>query len=86
MSSTGVIATVGLVVATTESAAIIKRRSLSMRPVIAGFILGIFLFALQGLKPDIASKVMVLIVLSTLLINGDSLILLANSAPNAAKS
>ena len=86
MSSTGVLTTVGVVVATTEAAAIISRRSLSMRPVIGGFVLGLFLFTIDGLAPAISNDVMALIIVSAILLNGSSLITLLINAPKTAKS
>ena len=86
MSAAGVITTVGVVVATSESAALIKRRSLSMRVVLAGFILGLFLFPLDSAQPEFAKSVMILIVLSALIVNGESLFKLIGMIPNTAKS
>ncbi len=86
MTTTGVITTVGLVVASSESANIIKKHSLSMRAVIGGFLLGLFLFPLDSAKPELAKSVMVLLVISSLLINGDSLVKLLSNAPKTAKS
>lgn len=85
MSATGVVTTVGIVVATSESAALITKRSLSMRAVLGGFVLGIFLFPLDSAQPDLAKTVMTLIVISALLINGAPLLELLSKAPNAAK-
>lgn len=85
MSATGVITTVGIVVATSESAALITKRSLSMRAVLGGFVLGVFLFPLDSAKPDLAKTVMTLIVISALLINGAPLLELLAKIPNAAK-
>ena len=86
MTTTGVITTIGLVVATSESAALIKRHSLSMRVVIGGFILGLFLFPLDSAQPELAKSVMALIIIGALLVNGTPLIELFNKAPDTAKS
>lgn len=86
MSAAGVITTVGVVVATSESASLIKRRSLSMRVVIGGFILGLFLFPLDSAQPELAKSVMILIVISALIVNGESLFKLIGMLPNTAKS
>lgn len=86
MSATSVVTTVGIVVATSESAALIKRHSLSMKSVIGGFVLGVFLFPLDSANPELAKSVMILIVISALIINGAPLIELLSKAPKAAKN
>lgn len=86
MSSAGVITTVGIVVATSESASLMKRGSLSMRVVIGGFILGLFLFPLDSSSPEFAKSVMILIVISSFLVNGQDLFKLLSKATTTAKT
>lgn len=86
MSAAGVLTTVGLVVATSESASLIRNHSLSMRVVIGGFILGLFLFPLDSASPELAKSVMILIVISALLVNGSELFIMLTKVTNTAKS
>ena len=84
MSAPGVIGTIGLVVVTSEAAAL-KRHSLSLRPVIGGFILGLFLFPFDSANPALSRKVQILIVISALLMNGSALFSTLAKAPLAAR-
>ena len=86
MSAAGVITTVGVVVASTESKKLIEKKSLTMRPVIAGFILGIFLFAIDSANPDISKRFQVLLIVGALLVNGSDLIQIFTKATNSAKA
>ena len=85
MSAPGVIVTVGVVVATAEATALTKG-NLTMRPVIAGFILVLFLFGVNSANENFANVMMVLIVIGSLIGNGASLIELITKAPYAAKA
>ena len=86
MSTTGVMATIGVIVASTESKKLIEKKSLTMRPVIAGFLLGIFLFPLDSARPDLAKQFQVLLVVGALLVNGSDLLQLFIKATNSAKA
>ena len=86
MSTTGVMATIGVIVASTESKKLIEKKSLTMRPVIAGFLLGIFLFPLDSARPDLSKQFQVLLVVGALLVNGSDLIQLFIKATNSAKA
>jgi len=86
MSAGGVIGTIGLVVASTESANIIKKRSLSMRPIIGGFLLGLFLFPLDSFQPKISKAVQILLVTGALVANGSSMFAVISKAPSTAKN
>jgi len=86
MSSTSTIATIGVIVASTESKNLIEKKSLTMRPLIAGFLLGIFLFPLDSANPDLSRKFQTLLIVSALLINGSDLLQIFIKATNSAKS
>lgn len=86
MSSGGVLATVGVIVVSTESKNLIEKKSLTMRPLIAGFLLGLFLFPLDASNPEVSKKFQVLLVLGALLVNGSDLIQIFNKSVNSAKS
>lgn len=86
MSSGGVLATVGVIVASTESKHLIEKKSLTMRPLIAGFILGLFLFPLDSANPALSKKFQVLLVVGALLVNGSDLIQIFTKSVNSAKS
>lgn len=61
----------------TEAALIKKGSGPTMRPVIGGFLLGLFLFAAGMINPRIATLFCYLIIIGALLINGASLFALA---------
>lgn len=86
MSAAGVITTVGVVVASTESKNLIEKKSLTMRPVVAGFILGIFLFAIDSANTELSKKLQVLLIVGALLVNGSDLIQIFTKATNSAKA
>ncbi len=70
-----ILLTVATVVGTTEAKALYapgknKQGKLTVRPVIAGFAMGVFLFAFDSINSDITTKLCVLIIISALLING----------------
>ena len=71
--------TVLVAVGSTEAKRIARKQDLSMSPVMGGFILGIFLFAFGGLNEPVATKFCVLIIVSSLLVNGSSLFGLVGS-------
>jgi hypothetical protein len=63
---TTILVTVGL----NELGLIVKGKNPTMRPVIAGFILGIGLFALQGLDDRLGTMFCILLIVVALLDNG----------------
>lgn len=69
-------------VGSTEVALIHKHKAPSIRPVIGGFALGLFLFAAGAVNPQIASLFCYLIITGALLINGGALL---NSLATAQK-
>lgn len=86
MATGGVIATIGVIVASTESKHLIEKKSLTMKPLIAGFILGLFLFPLDSANPELSKKFQVLLIVSALLVNGADLLAIFNKSINSAKS
>lgn len=62
--------TVFIVVGTTEASRLASKKGLSIKPVIGGFLLGIFLFAFGMMNADLTAKFCYLIILSALLVNG----------------
>ena len=86
MSSSGVMGTVAIIVVSTESKSLIEKKSLTMRPVIAGFFLGLLLFPLDSANPDLSRKFQALLIVSAILLNGKDLLKLVNKTINSAKS
>ena len=86
MATGGVIATIGVIVASTESKHLIEKKSLTMKPLIAGFILGLFLFPLDSANPELSKKFQVLLIVSALLVNGADLLAIFNKSIHIAKS
>lgn len=62
--------TVLIAVGSTEAALISKKKAPTMKPVIGGFILGVFLMALAAVNNDVTAKFCYLIILGSLLVNG----------------
>lgn len=85
MSATGVITTISVVVLSAEAKSLKDHKSLKMRPVIAGFLLGIFLFPIDSSIPEVSKQFQVLLVVGALLVNGSSLLELFAKSVNAAK-
>ena len=80
MSAVGVIGTVAVVVATTEAAQISNGRGVSVTPIIGGFVLGGFLFAIGAANEKLGSQFAALILVTALLINGVPLLGLVTKA------
>ena len=85
MSNLGVMTAVTVVVATSESNALLSRGTFTMRPLIAGFILGIFLFALDSANAKMSSVFITLIIITAILVNGEPLLKLLTAAPKTAR-
>lgn len=66
-----------ITVGATEAALIKKHKTPSIRPVIGGFVLGLFLFAFGIMNEELATLFCYLIIVGALLINGASLFALA---------
>ena len=85
MSTVGVIGAVSVVVASTEANTLLTHGTLTMRPVIAGFLLGIPLFLIDSANEKMGSKFIFLIIITALILNGGPLFKLLTAAPLAAK-
>ena len=85
MSNLGVMTAVTVVVATSESNVLISRGTFTMRPLIAGFILGLFLFALDSANEQVSKVFITLIIITALLVNGEPLLRLLTNAPKTAR-
>lgn len=59
-----------VVVGSTEAKLLAEKKPLAMKPVIGGFMLGIFLFAIGMANESIATKMCALIIVTALLLNG----------------
>lgn len=71
MSYTGTaLATVVVVVGSTEAARLTTNKPLTVSPVVAGFALGLFLFTAGMVNENAASKLCILIILGALVKNG----------------
>jgi len=73
-------ATVLTVVGINELDRIHTKQAPVMKPVIAGFVLGLFLYGMQALDPHLASLFAGLLVVGTLLLKGQSVFALAKGA------
>ena len=78
--------TVTVVVASTEAALLLENKGLSMRPVVAGFVLGIGLFSIEAVNENVATKLGTLILITALLVNGLPLLKLLGAAPQSTKN
>lgn len=75
---TNLVMTTAVVAAgSTEAARLAKKQAPTMKPVIGGFLLGLFLFALGMMSDRLATMFCILIIIGSLLINGVSLFALA---------
>ena len=68
--TTTAVLTVLVVVGGTEAKAILNGKSLPLKPVVSGFLLGLFLFTFGLLNENLATKICYLIVAASLLVNG----------------
>jgi hypothetical protein len=60
-------------VGSTESQSLIKDKKLTMRPVIGGFILGIFLYAFGMMNARLGRLIAILVIVGALTFNGTAL-------------
>lgn len=74
------IATVVIAVGTTEAKSVIGGKGFDLKPVIGGFILGIFLFGLGSVNAKLASNFCILIIITALLVNGIQVFKVFNTA------
>lgn len=72
--TTTAVLTVLVVVGGTEAKSLIKGQPPTLKPVVSGFLLGLFLFTFGLLSESLATKVCYLIVAASLLVNGLPLI------------
>ena len=72
MSSMGLL-TVIIVVSTGEAKDFFVNKKFTIKPVIGGFILGVFLFALEAWNDELATRIDTLIIIGALLVNGQSI-------------
>lgn len=77
MSAGLIYTTVLVAVASTEVKAVTEGKGPTFKPVIAGFILGSFLFLMDMVAPQVATAFCVLIIIVSLLTNGLALFGLA---------
>ena len=68
--TTTAVLTVLVVVGGTEANAILKGKPLPLKPVVSGFLLGLFLFTIGLLSESLATKICYLIIAASLLVNG----------------
>lgn len=73
MSSVMIPATVLVVVGATELDRLHKKELPTVKPVIAGFILGIGLYGIQGMDDRLARLFSILLITGTLLVKGPSI-------------
>lgn len=80
MANALVPATVLIVVGVNELDRIHSHEAPTMKPVIAGFILGLGLYGIQGMDSHLASLFATLLIIGTLLLKGGSVFTLAKGA------
>jgi hypothetical protein len=68
--STLAVTTAIVAVASTEAKNLADKKSLAMKPVVGGFILGIFLFAFGMVNESVATKLCILVIITAVLMNG----------------
>ena len=75
MNSGLVVITAGIAVGGAEAHSILTdKKGFQGSPVVGGFILGIFLYAFGMVQPGLTQKLCILIIIGSLLVNGDPLI------------
>lgn len=74
MNTNLIITSVATVVATSEAKVFSNGGKLTMEPVVGGFIVGIFLFALDEVSPEVAKWFAILVLVGALLRNGTFLL------------
>lgn len=57
-------------VGSAEAKLLAEKKPLAMKPVLGGFMLGIFLFAIGMASESVATKMCILIIVTALLLNG----------------
>ena len=72
--TTTAVLTVLVVVGGTEASAVITGKPPTLKPVVSGFLLGLFLFTFGLLSESLATKICYLIIAASLLVNGLPLI------------
>ena len=71
MSYTTLAVTTSVVaVASAQASKLADKKPLEMKPVIGGFILGLFLFAFGMVDEKLASKLCILVIVTAILMNG----------------
>ena len=65
-------------VASTEAKHLADKKPLAMKPVIGGFIRGLFLFAFGMVNENVATKVCYLVIITAILMNGVKLFSILN--------
>lgn len=74
MNTNLIIISVGTAVAIGETKSYRTNKSLAMKPVVGGFVAGIFLFALDAVSPTIAKAFAVLVIVGALVVNWNSIV------------
>ncbi len=78
--------TVVTVVGLTEVTSVSKGKGFKLEPVIAGFLLGIMLFALDSVNPKVSRSLCGLIIVVTLIYNGSSLAAILGQTKSKSKT
>lgn len=73
-----IVTTVGVTVGSNEIAKLVNNKGLQIDPLLGGFILGAFLFGFDMIAPKVTSYFCILLIITALLVNGQSLALGAN--------
>lgn len=73
MPDTLTITTVIIAVVSGEIRSFTSKKGFDMRPVIAGFLLGIFLYLIGEVSPALSKAFSVLIIITALVVNGDGI-------------
>lgn len=70
MAASLVATTVIVAVGSNEANKLVRGQGIEIQPVIGGFILGLFLFALMAVNAPLATKFCILIIITAVLVNG----------------
>lgn len=80
-----IVISVLVAVGSNEASKVVHGKGFSITPVLGGFLLGAFLFVIEDVNPKLGNAFAVLILASSLLVNGQTLFTAVNPARLASK-
>jgi uncharacterized membrane protein YdcZ (DUF606 family) len=81
-----IIISVLVAVGSNEAAKVAKGNGFAITPVLGGFLLGAFLFVIEDVNPKLGNAFAVLVLVSSLLVNGQALFTAINPTKAKAKT